>query len=78
MFFVYSLGSEDGVHWYVGITDDVQRRLMEHNDGRSVHTNKYRPWRLSSYTAFIDRKRAEKFECYLKSHSGRAFVKRHL
>lgn len=78
MHFVYSLESEDGNHWYVGVTNNVDRRLEEHNTGKSVHTNKHKPWRLQSYTAFIDRKRAEEFELYLKSHSGRAFSKKHL
>ena len=78
MFFVYSLESEDGIHWYVGITEDIGRRLEEHNSGKSIHTNKYRPWKLQSYTAFIDQKRAESFERYLKSHSGRAFAEKHL
>ena len=78
MHFVYSLESEDGTHWYVGLTENVERRLAEHNDGRSIHTNKHRPWRLKSFTAFTDRMRAEAFEHYLKSHAGRAFTKKHL
>ncbi|MBU0457857.1 GIY-YIG nuclease family protein [Patescibacteria group bacterium] len=78
MVFVYSLESKDGIHWYVGITDDVDRRLTEHNSGKCIHTNKYKPWKLRSYTAFTDRSRAEVFERYLKSHSGRAFSKKHL
>ena len=78
MYFVYSLESTDGKHWYVGITDNVDRRLAEHNDGKSIHTNKYKPWKLRSYTAFMDPHRAEAFERHLKSHSGRAFAKRHL
>ena len=78
MLFVYSLESADGKHWYVGITDDVDRRLLEHNDGKCIHTNKHKPWILKTYTAFADRDRAGAFELYLKSHSGRAFAKRHL
>lgn len=78
MYFVYSLMSENGKNWYVGITNDVKRRLEEHNSGKCIHTNKHRPWIIKSYTAFVNRDRAEKFETYLKSHSGRAFTKRHL
>lgn len=78
MLFVYILESEDGNHWYVGTTDNVERRLAEHNAGKSIHTNKHTPWRLKSSVAFVDRSRAEAFERYLKSHSGRAFAKRHL
>ena len=78
MHFVYSLESEDSQHWYVGVTDNIDRRLTEHNTGKCIHTNKNKPWKLKSFTAFIDRNRAESFEKYLKSHSGRAFVKKHL
>ena len=77
MHFVYSLESVDGNHWYVGVTNDVERRLSEHNAGKCIHTNKFKPWTLRTYTAFVERKRAEEFEKYLKSHSGRAFSKRH-
>ena len=77
MHFVYSLESEDGIHWYVGMTNDVERRLAEHNAGMCTHTNKHKPWKLKSYTAFTNRHQAEAFERYLKSHSGRAFAKRH-
>lgn len=77
MHFVYVLESFDGHHWYVGVTDNPERRLVEHNAGQSIHTNKYRPWKMRTYVTFIDRKRAEEFERYLKSHSGRAFTAKH-
>ena len=78
MHFVYILESEvsPGRH-YVGETVDVERRLDEHNQGKSVHTNKYRPWALKTYIAFADRAKAIEFEAYLKSGSGRAFAKKH-
>ena len=76
MHFVYVLESGDQNHWYVGVTDDVVRRLAEHNAGQSIHTNKYRPWNVRSYVAFEDEMKAGAFEQYLKSHSGRAFAKK--
>ena len=78
MHFVYSLESDDQKHWYVGLTDDLDRRMAEHNSGKSSHTSKFGRWKLKTYTAFQDRNRAETFERYLKSHSGRAFTKKHL
>jgi len=78
MYFVYSLQSElDPTHYYVGITTDVERRIKEHNTGKSTHTNKFKPWKLMAYIAFSDKSKAEKFEIYLKKGSGRAFCKRH-
>ncbi|MDO8648258.1 MAG: GIY-YIG nuclease family protein [Candidatus Peregrinibacteria bacterium] len=78
MHFVYILESENQEHWYVGLTDDLDWRLAEHNAGKSSHTSKFGSWNLKTYAAFRDRSRAEAFELYLKSHSGRAFIKKHL
>jgi len=79
MYYVYHIQSEvNPARYYVGFTTDLDRRLEEHNTGKSIHTNKFKPWKLVSYTAFIDRERAEKFELYLKTPSGRAFSKKRL
>jgi putative endonuclease len=64
--------------FYVGNTEDLKARVADHNAGRSSHTSKYRPWRLKWYCAFDSRPRAEAFETYLKSASGRAFQKKHI
>jgi predicted GIY-YIG superfamily endonuclease len=61
----------------VGITDNVKRRLQDHNGGDSPHTSKYRPWELVTAAAFTDDQKAAAFEQYLKSGSGRAFAAKH-
>ena len=63
--------------FYTGITDDVSNRLKAHNEGKSIHTNKFKPWRLMYYFCFADEKKAFAFELYLKSGSGRAFSQKH-
>ena len=63
---------------YVGLTADLNRRLREHNDGKSPHTAKHRPWETVVAVRFTDGRRAEAFEAYLKSGSGHAFAKRHV
>ncbi len=63
---------------YVGITADLKQRLQEHNAGKSSHTSKFRPWKLTAYMAFNDRAKADAFERYLKSGSGHAFASKHL
>ena len=78
-FYVYILQSlQDGEHFYCGFTNDVGRRLAEHNEGESGHTKSHRPWRLKTCIAFTDRARATEFEFYLKSASGRAFARKRL
>ena len=77
--FVYLLRSElDPAQRYIGLTSDVQARVVAHNSGRSPHTSKYRPWTMLAAIEFQAEARAAEFEKYLKSGSGRAFAKRHL
>ena len=62
---------------YVGLTDDLGRRLETHNAGRSPHTAKHRPWEVVAVVGLASREMAVRFESYLKSGSGRAFGARH-
>ena len=79
MKYVYLLESiEHPNEFYVGLTDDLRARFKAHNSGQSLHTAKFKPWRLVSYVAFSDDQKAIAFERYLKSASGRAFAKRRL
>jgi putative endonuclease len=78
MIYVYILQTgTDSDHFYVGVTEDLRARLMQHNSGEVAHTAKFGPWILKNYLAFHNRKKAHAFEKYLKSGSGRAFAKRH-
>jgi putative endonuclease len=75
MFYVYVLQSEHTPErFYVGYTTDLKSRFSEHNAGKSIHTNKYKPWILRTYMGFNDPERARAFETYLKTSSGRAFM----
>lgn len=78
MFYVYILQSIDNPDsFYIGFTTDLKQRLDEHNSGKSVHTNKCKPWKIKNYFAFDSEIKAKHFETYLKSHSGRKFCKNH-
>lgn len=75
MFHVYLIQSQlFPEQRYVGLTTDLKKRIATHNAGGSTHTAKYRPWKLVSYHAFAERHRAQEFEYYLKTGSGRAFA----
>ncbi len=75
--YVYLLESLEAEHHYVGLTEDLHERLRKHNAGEVPHTSKFRPWRIAVAVAFSDSTKAAAFEKYLKSHSGRAFAKKH-
>lgn len=79
MKYVYILQSQkDPDRYYTGSTNDLDRRLKEHNFGHSVHTNKFRPWVIKTFVAFSEPDKADEFELFLKSGSGRAFAKKRL
>ena len=79
MHYVYILQSEiDDRRFYTGLTDDLRKRLRDHNAGRVRHSNKWKPWPVKTYIAFSERLRAAEFERYLKSASGRAFIRKRL
>lgn len=79
MKYVYLIRSiSDPDQTYVGLTSDIKARLSRHKEGGSLHTSKYKPWKLVICIEFMDDDRAASFEKYLKSGSGRAFAKKHL
>jgi len=59
---------------YIGITQDLKKRITEHNGGQSTHTAKFMPWELVTYHAFQDKYKAYDFERHLKTGSGKAFA----
>ena len=63
---------------YVGITDNLRRRVAQHNSQESWHTAPWVPWQLVVAIWFKEPEKAEAFESYLKSGSGRAFAARRL
>jgi putative endonuclease len=78
MRYVYILRSlKEPDRHYVGSTIDLRKRFAQHNAGESKHTAKFRPWQLATYIAFSKDDKADKFERYLKSGSGRTFSRRH-
>ena len=63
---------------YTGCTESLKERLRRHIDGHVPATKNRRPVKLVNYTVFGDKYKAFKFEKYLKSGSGRAFLNKHL
>ncbi|HPS28603.1 MAG TPA: GIY-YIG nuclease family protein [Candidatus Paceibacterota bacterium] len=76
MYFVYVLQSEINQSLYIGYTEDVFRRLTEHNEGKSKFTSSFIPYKLIFYEAFISQKDAKSRETYLKSGWGFRSIKK--
>ncbi len=80
-YFVYILKSEIDNRFYYGQTQDLDKRVEEHNSGKSSYTKKYVLWKLFAHKSFDSRSEAIKYEKMLKNlHSKEkvlAFVLRH-
>jgi len=74
MYYVYILRNQDG-RLYIGYSEDLRRRFKEHNDGLSIATKPYRPWKLIFYEGYISKKDAKCREMYLKTSKGRTTIK---
>ena len=71
---VYVLKSLNQNKSYVGFTDNLERRIKEHNQGKSYYTKRYKPWELIYKEEYDNYEDAVKREKYLKSASGRGLV----
>ena len=75
MYFVYALWSESHDKIYVGMSDSPEKRLKQHNTGKSKYTKKFKPW----IQFFLEEAEismiARKKEKYYKSGWGRKILK---
>ena len=78
MYFVYILESKVDKSRYVGFTQDVKKRLADHNSGKATYSNTKRPYVLKWFGGFANKELALSFEKYLKQGSGFAFSRKHL
>lgn len=76
MFYVYYLQStKDSSKFYVGYSTDLQKRLVEHNVGKSASTKPYRSWKLIFYEGYISKVDTKRRETYFKTTQGRKALK---
>ena len=79
MWHVYILYSASSGKTYTGFSNDVQRRLNEHNVSESKgFTLRYRPWVLFRSEIYNTKDEAMEREKFLKSGRGREQVKEYL
>ena len=73
MFYVYVLKSTKDDTLYIGSTNDLRRRLAEHNAGKARSTAPRRPLTLRYYGAYAKESDARRRESMLKK-DGRALA----
>ncbi len=67
MFSTYIIQSESTGKYYIGSTQNIKKRLYQHNQGESQSTRYGRPWQLRYQKDFTSRSEAVRYEKYLKS-----------
>jgi putative endonuclease len=75
MFFVYALSSSIKNYIYVGLTNNLERRVQQHNLGKEKTTSSYLPFKIIYQKSFQTRQEARRHEKYLKSGCGKEFLK---
>ncbi|OGF28281.1 excinuclease ABC subunit C [Candidatus Falkowbacteria bacterium RIFOXYC2_FULL_47_12] len=77
-YYVYILESQKDSSLYKGCTNNLIRRISEHNNGLVEATKFKKPWKLIYYEACLNIKDAYNREKYLKMGGGRRFVSKRL
>ena len=60
---------------YIGISDNPLRRIEQHNKGYNRTTKPYIPFKIILLEKYKNRKEARKREIYLKSGTGKEYLK---
>jgi putative endonuclease len=77
MFYIYILYSYSADKTYVGYTNNLKRRLTEHNFSDKVrYTKNFRPWIVFHHEAFESKSDAMYREKFYKSGIGRELKKK--
>jgi len=74
MFTVYILHSNSLDRYYVGYTNDLERRLKEHNRKKGKYTDSGIPWQLVYQETYSTKTEAMDREKFIKLKKSRAFI----
>ena len=74
MYYTYAISSQSRKYIYVGITNNLKRRLDEHNKGNNKTTKAYGPFKMIFFEEFQTRVEARQKEKYLKIGVGKEFL----
>ena len=75
-YWVYILYSESGKRYYVGQSENPERRLGNHTTIEKGYTSRYRPWRLVYTKEFRGRETAKRVEGKIKSWKSRKMIEK--
>ena len=75
IFYVYVLKSLKNGRFYTGSTNNIERRLFEHNNGQTKYTSLTTPFELVYKEEYKTKLEASRRERFLKTGKGREILK---
>ncbi|MBL8014185.1 MAG: GIY-YIG nuclease family protein [Candidatus Omnitrophica bacterium] len=78
MYNVYVIRSISRNYIYVGLTNNLDRRIQEHQLGKNPTTRAYKPFEVVFSEKFVTRPEARVREKYLKSGCGKEWIRNNL
>ncbi len=72
--FVYIIYSEKWDQYYVGSSQDIEKRLLQHNSGKNKSTRGGSPWVLKYSETFDTPTQAKKREFLIKKKKSRKYI----
>jgi predicted GIY-YIG superfamily endonuclease len=78
MWHVYILKSRESGKRYVGMSQDVNNRIAEHNSGKSKFTSGHKPWELIYSEPYLTSTEARVREKYFKTSAGKRWLEKKL
>ena len=78
MHYVYVLRSLRDGNLYTGYTTDLRQRVADHHGGKARTTRHRRPLQLIYYEAYLLPKDAKARELFLKSGSGKRYIRKQM
>lgn len=73
--YVYVLRSLSDRQFYIGLTENLPKRLREHNAGKVGSTKRRMPFELVYWEGCLNRSDAAQREKYLKTAWGKRYLK---
>jgi putative endonuclease len=77
-YYTYIIKSKKDNKLYTGFTNDLRKRLLQHNQGKSTYTKGRGPFEVIYYEACLLEEKARSRELYLKSGMGKRYLKNRL
>ena len=79
MYYAYLIENQKDKSWYIGYTKNLKQRIIEHQRGCGCRTTSIKKdWKLIYYEAYLNKKDALGRERFLKSGSGRMYLRKQL